>query len=341
MVTHAHLPILSGSFEAISNTEIALGLVTELHGPPGLEVRFDPFEMDLYNEATDGFYPFTSVHVPAQKIYGRTEIAISKETVAVKNHTELVRWLTKAIFFQKTNVSLKADTTTHIGALEAHIHIAKETSLHGLDQLSGVSIDSMHLINPQENDGNNFRGTFTVPNKSPLSLGLGNLTLNTWSGDVLIGTATVIDVYLKPGDNTIPFTGQILLDALLVNTKDILAIQTPTLAKGYLELGINFSSTVLNGEHITYLEEALKDVKTTAQLHEREFLSGFARSLVGPNKTVSLTDMLGESMMGFEPGFLMEFVGLNFTAWNVALMDALVDKIEVGTLLGLFKGLSI
>ncbi|ROV97462.1 hypothetical protein VPNG_08682 [Cytospora leucostoma] len=341
IVTRAHLPIRSGSFEAISGDQIALGLVTELNGPSGLEVRFDPFEMKLYNEATDGTHPFTSVHVPAQRIYGRTEIAISKETVAVKNHTELVKWLIKAICLNKTDVSLKAETTAHIGAIKAHINISKKASLYGLDQLSGVRIDSMHLINPEENDGNNFQGIFTLPNKSPLSLGMGNLTLNTWSGDVLIGTATVFDVYLKPGENTIPFTGQILIDALLINTKDILAIQTPTLAKGYLELGISFNSTIINGEHITYLEEALKDVNTTAQLHERAVLRGFARSLIGPNKTVSFAEMLGESAMDLDPESLMDFIGLNFTAWNVALLDALEDKTEIGTLLGLLRGVSL
>ncbi|KAK7740445.1 hypothetical protein SLS53_005286 [Cytospora paraplurivora] len=340
MVTHANLPIRSGSFEAISDAQIALGLVTEIHGPSGLEVGFDPFEMNLYNEETDGFYPFTSVHVPAQRIYGRTDIAISKETVAVKNHTELTKWLMKAICLKQTDVSLKAETTAHIGAIKAHINITKNTSLHGLDQLSGVRIESMHLINPEENNGNNFQGTLTLPNKSPLSLGMGNLTLNTWSGDVLIGTATVFDVYLEPGDNTIPFTGQIFLDALLINDKDILAIQTPTLAKGYLELGISFNSTVINGEHINYLEEALKDINTTAQLHERAVLGGFARSLIGPNKTVSFIEMLGESVMDLDPEYLMDFMGFNFTAWNVALLDALEDKTEIGTLLRLLKGLS-
>lgn len=341
MVNKAHLPIRSGSFQAISSNQVVVGLNAELDGPSSLKVQMDPFEMHLYNKETNGFYPFTSVFVPIHTISGKTEIDIGKETVTVKNHTELNKWLRRAVYHKETNISVKAETTAHWRAIKAHIKIDKTASLHGLDQLSGLKIDSMDLIKGEENGGNNFQGTFILPNHSLLSIGLGNLTLNIWAGDVLIGSATVTDAYLEPGNNTIPFTGQIFLGAVMMNSADIVASQSSSLANGYLELGISGNSTISNGEHITYLEDALNGIRLTAQLHEHEVLSGLARSLIGPDRTVTLSDMIGELVGDIDPIEVMEFIGLDITAWNKALEDALEGNTKTGTLMGLLEDLAV
>jgi hypothetical protein len=339
MVNNAHLPIRSGSFEAISDKQVVVGLKAVLDGPSSLNVQMDPFEMHLYNEETNGFYPFTSVFVPAHKIRGKTEINIRKETVNIQNHTELNKWLRRAVYHKKTNISVKAETTARWGPIKAHIKINKTASLDGLDQLSGLRIDSMALIKGKENNGNNFQGTFILPNHSPLSIGLGNLTLNTWAGDVLIGSATVTGAYLEPGNNTIPFTGQIFLDAVTMNSAAIVASQSSFLPNGYLELGISGNSTIANGEHITYLEDVLNGIRLKAQLHENEVLSGLARSLIGPDRTVTLSDMIGDLVGDLDPVEVMEFMGIDITAWNEALDDALDGNTKTGTLMGLLEGM--
>lgn len=335
MVNQAHLPIRSGSLEAISNSQVVLGLRAQLDGPSGLKVWMDPFDMHLYNMDTDGFYPFASVRVPGNTINGKTEINIEKDMVAVQNHTELTKWLGRALYHKETNVSVKANATAHWGAIKAHVKIDKTETLRGLDQLSGLKVDSMELIKAAENNGNNLRGTFTLPNHSPISLGLGNLTLKTWAGDTLIGSATVIDAYLDPGNNTVPFVGQIFLESVMMEANSIVAGQSSSLAKGYLELGISGNATIANGEHITYLEDILNGIRLKAQLHEEEVLGGLARSLMGPDRTVTLSDMLGNLAEDVDPSDLLDFMGVNVTAWNESLHDALEGRIKTGTLLGL------
>ncbi|KUI65484.1 hypothetical protein VM1G_00110 [Cytospora mali] len=336
MINKAYLPIHSGSLEAISNDKVAIALNTELYGPSDIKVRMDPFDVHLYDEGNDGFHPFTSLSVPAHILKGRTEITIAKETVPIKNHTEFNKWLRKAIYYKKTNVSVKAETTIHLGAIKSHINIDKTASLSGLDQLSGMRIESINLVKAEENNGNSFQGTFILPNYSPLSIGLGNLTLNIWAGNVLIGNASVTDVYLKSGDNEIPFTGQIFLEEVMMNSVDIIPSQKPSLAKGYLELGISGNSTTVNGEHITYIEDVLNGIRIKARLNEPDILSGLARSLIGPDKTVTLSDMLGEIMPeGVDPMDIMDLIGVNITAWHMALEEALEGNTKTGTLLTL------
>lgn len=340
MVNNAHLSIHNGSFEAISNNQVVVGLNAELNGPSRLKLRMDPFEMHLYNEDTDGFYPFISVSVPAHKIKGKTKIDINKETVTIKNHTELNNWLRRVVYHKETNVSVKAETTIHWGAIKAHINIDKTESLLGLDHFSGLRIDSMGLIKAEENNGNNVQGDFILPNHSPLSIGLGNVTFNTWVGDVLIGSATVKDAYLDPGINMIPFMGQIFLDTVLIKSEDIIANQSSSLPNGYLELGISGNSTIDNGEHITYIEDVLNGIRLTAQLHENEVLSGLARSLIGPDKSVPLSELLGGFVEDMDPLEALDFMGINVYAWKEALSDALEGNIKTGTLLRLFADLT-
>lgn len=340
MVDDAHLPIRSGSLEAFSNNEVAVGLSTELDGPTDLTVRMDPFEMYLYNEDTEGFYSFTSVLVPGHAINAKTQIDIKKETVAVTNYTELKKWLTRAVRQKDVNISVKAETTAHWGAIKAHVDIDKTEALGGLDRLSGLRISSMGLIRAEENGGDNFQGTLILPNHSPLSIGLDDLMLNTWAGDALIGNATTMDVYLQPGDNTLAFRGQIFLEAVMMKSEAIITSQASTLSDGYLELGISGDSSVSNGEHTSYVEDVLSGIRFKARLHENEVLGGLARSLMGPHRTVILSDVLGGFLGGVDPMDILDLIGFDVEAWDKALKDALEGKTKAGTLLGLLSDLA-
>ena len=127
--------------------------------------------------------------------------------------------------------------------LKADIHLEKTVSIPALQQLKGVKLDSVTLKLPPEADGTNLRGMITLPNWSILTMGLGNVTLNAWAGKVLVGSATILDVVLPPGNTTMPFYGTLDVKALVSNLGAVIASQSRALATGAVELGVSGNST--------------------------------------------------------------------------------------------------
>ena len=122
-----------------------------------------------------------------------------------------------------------------------------------------------------EPDGSNANGTVYIPNPSvqtiqmvsytspPLAVNLplpntsqGTVTMDLSVAGTPIGTSTIENLILHPGNNTYPMkstTNQTLVLNML---------QMPQYKSGILPLDILGNSSVFNGQHLPYFESALK-----------------------------------------------------------------------------------
>lgn len=329
------LPIYNGVINALSDSQVSLGLSTALDVPAGLTVSLDPFVMHLYNADSEGFYPYTSLSLPGETVKGHTVISISNQIVDVGNRTELNKWLNSALNNKTTSISVRADTTAHLGALKAPIHLEKTVDINGLDKLAGVSLDSIRIILPAEADGTNLIGNFTMPNWSPLTMGLGNLTFNTLAGDLIIGNATILNVELPPGNSTCAFRGQIFLDVLIANIGEIISSQSNLLSSGNLVVGITGNKTTVNGQHITYLENVLNNVRIDTEVPIIQAFGDLLGSVSGDNPTLNLTGIVGliGDLLGSDNPLSGLLGGLNLTKSLVTIRDTKPDHAEALRLL--------
>ncbi|KAH9886403.1 hypothetical protein F4778DRAFT_774074 [Xylariomycetidae sp. FL2044] len=299
LVDKTDLPIYGGTLKAISNDAVVIGLETALSVPAGLRVRLDPFVLYLYNKDTADFSPFTSVALDDQHMSGHTAISVANETVRVENRTELYSWLNETLYGQYSRISAKGRTTAHLGALQADIKLDKTVEIPALWELKGVAIDDATFILPAEEDGTNLAGSFILPNWSELTLGLGNVTLNIWADDLLLGVATLLDVLAVPGNNTIPFRGQVFLDTVVDNIGAVLSSQADMLAEGKIGLRVGGNQTLVDGEHITYLESVLNPARIYTETTITKLLTdGFESFLQGNTTLGAITDLLGSILGG-------------------------------------------
>lgn len=145
-----------------------------------------------------------------------------------------------------------------MGALHASVNIQKTVLVPGLNQLSGFTLDNAQLVVPAEADGTNLEGNLTLPNPSSVAIQFGTLVFNASVADVFIGNITVSDVTLQHGNNTIPFRGQLLLDAVVGNLG--------AAADGTLEMAIRGNRCLVDGQDITYVEEVLNNTVLNASV---------------------------------------------------------------------------
>lgn len=92
-----------------------------------------------------------------------------------------------------------------------------------------------------------------------MTLTLGNVTLNLAVKGESIGTSTIRDLVLKPGDNTVDLRSEVsqptLLRLISTDYKDYV-----------IPLEITGNSTVYNGQNLPYFEKALQSNKIELDL---------------------------------------------------------------------------
>lgn len=124
----------------------------------------------------------------------------------------------------------------------------------GLNKLTGLSIEDVQILFGSKNelpDGSNFKGNVIIPNPSVMTLDLGNVTMDLAVDGKAIGTALLPNVIVKPGSNNSSMTAKV--EQLVV----IQAI-TDKYKDGVIPLDIVGNSSVKNGQHLEYFEEALQ-----------------------------------------------------------------------------------
>lgn len=249
------LPINSGSIRAVSPTEIEFTLSTSLDSP--LPAKIDAMDLSLFNKDTPDYSPFLTLGLPKSSVSKNTEIHVTKQMVTVENHTELVSWFNDIFDLPEAEVSVNGKPVVHLSSLTYKPTLKKTIKLPALNYLEGFGIIDLSFMIPAAEDGTNMKGHLNLPNAGILTLDLGNLTLNMLSGDAKLGLVNVYNVALKPGNNSFDFDGEFYFKELVPNLATILDSQKDALGNGYIELNATGNATVVNGQHIKYVEEVL------------------------------------------------------------------------------------
>lgn len=135
-----------------------------------------------------------------------------------------------------------------------------------LDSLTGFSIENSTILLPASTNGTNLIGIATLPNPSLLTVELGNIILDIYSGNLLIGNATVDGVVLRPGNNTKPITGVINLKKIIHNLGDVIESQASVLSTGNLDLTTITRSVTWNDVEVPYYTKVLQELTLTANV---------------------------------------------------------------------------
>ena len=159
---------------------------------------------------------------------------------------------------------------------ETNINYDKTVTMNGLNKLAGFTVTSFSIKLLPDPDGTNMVGTVSIPNPSPITVAMGNVTMNIYNQGVFLGTSTLANLTLMPGNNSVPMTS-------ITNQTQVLTLITEQYKDGLLPIDIVGNSSVYNGVHLTYFEQALASVTQHVTLDV-----GSALKAVGVNLTSTL-----------------------------------------------------
>jgi len=300
-------------------TSVEYSLIASLKVPvAGLTVRLDPMTLELYNPTTKpNIIPYMQVSLPEYHLKGKTTVAVVNQTAQIENGSQFEEFLTQAIYAENFTLAAKGSTNAYLGKLKAKLTLDKEIELAALNNLTGYSIESAEVVLPPEADGTNLKGTIVIPNYSIVTFELGNVTLNMITGDLVIGQATLQNTLLRPGNNTMALTGIIDIKTVFENLAEILISQSSALKSGNLEITATGNTVVFNGEHITYYENVLKQVRLTAQMPILSILTDSLGGILGSNSTLITGISQALNSSGGLSGLLGPLENLNATLGNL------------------------
>jgi hypothetical protein len=202
--------------------------------------------------------------------------------------------------------------------------------------LAGFSISNSTILLPAYEDGTNLIGIATLPNPSVLTIEIGKIILDVYSGNLLIGNATLDEVILKPGNNTNPITGVLDLKKIISNLGDVIESQASALPAGNLALTAITRSVLWNDTQVPYYTKVLQELNLTANVGLVSTLRNTLHNLLHPNGS-SDTRSLSSIISGFNLTSAVDKAkaNLNMTDTtdvssalkrNAHLMDTLVEE---------------
>lgn len=202
----------------------------------------------------EGKEPFIYADVPEVKAEAETSIKI-RQNVKIANMESFKEYNKVVIGSEEFTVFLSGKTKVHQSGLSAiSVDYDKRITMKGLNKLSGLNITDLKILSGERevlSDGSNLIGRAIIPNPSVLTIDLGNVTMNLSVDGESIGTALLPDLVLRPGTNNVSMQS-------IVPQVKVFQLVTSKYKNAILPLEIVGNSSISNGQHLEYFEEAIK-----------------------------------------------------------------------------------
>jgi hypothetical protein len=116
---------------------------------------------------------------------------------------------------------------------------------------------------------------------------------------MVIGQATLENVVLKPGNNSVSVRGQLDINTVIDNLPAILSTPKSALMDGGIELTASGNSTIYDGRHIAYYEKLLNNLTITTRVPILMILLDTVRGLIdtrglGDGNGINITTIMGD-----------------------------------------------
>jgi len=258
------LEFLDPTPEYITLTQKAI-----LHSPSMYTPTLDPFSAGSYL-VTNGTYssePMIFIEMPRiHALHPKSNASVEGQVVHINNLEAVTNYCIAVLTQEEVTSALVGKTKLHEGKLPVvTINYNTTTTYKGLNGLKGFNVTDVTLNLTAKAGAPNLFGNAFVPNPSLITFAMGNVTLNlSTAKHGIVGNSTILDMTLRPGDNNLPMT------AIIDQAKVTDSMNADT---GIVELFIVGNSSVYNGQHLTYYEQALSSNKLTLEMNVKQILA--------------------------------------------------------------------
>ncbi|KAL2160946.1 hypothetical protein VTH06DRAFT_8658 [Thermothelomyces fergusii] len=225
--------------------------------------KIDGFQGVMYLEDHEPHTPFAKIDFPETTSDALQTVNVT-QLVPIENVEALTRFNTWLLVNDSVRVTVEGDTHVRVKGIARSYGVTfkKTITIPGLRGLDGTVVEPTWVgVEPDER-GNNFRADTFIPNRSPVSFELGNVTFHNYLLGREVGTVFIDNMTLRPGDNEYP------MRATIDNLAVIGALgQKPYCEqKGVLPFQIRGKTVVNHGQSLPYFADALAAYNQTVMI---------------------------------------------------------------------------
>jgi hypothetical protein len=244
-----------------TSDSIVLTQNATLHSPSMYTPTLDPFNASLYL-VTNGVFsaePMTYIQMPTIHALHPESNDTLTQRVPIADMAVLTEYATQVLSNYNVTTALVGKTKLHEGKLPVvTVNYNSSSTYRGLNGLQGFNVTGVRVNISALAGEPNLKGFAYIPNPSVLTVAMGNVTLTVSTAQQgVVGTTSINDMTLVPGNNTLAMTGTVNQTALLASLN----------ATGFAILEITGNSSIYNGQHLTYYEAALASNKLTLPMN--------------------------------------------------------------------------
>ena len=247
-----------------------LGLTTVFHTDSKYHPRLDAFNASL--QLPDSDVPFAYLDIPAMDAGDGVESQVSQR-VQIADLTEYTKYVATTLGTEEYSIVLKGKGGLKQGGLpNTNVNYNKEIKMKGastpllfvctihspsmylqigLNSLKGFNVTEFNILTTPQDDGSNANGTLVIPNPTAMTVQLGTVTLSMSVDGTPVGDATINDMILAPGDNTMEMRA-------VTNQTAVLGFIFNQYKDGILPIDVVGNTTTFNGQPIPYYQIPLQ-----------------------------------------------------------------------------------
>lgn len=218
------------------------------------DATIDGFEGIMYLEDYEPHTPFAKLSFPQTTGDSFQVVNISQFT-PITDLEAFTRFNTWLLINDSIRVTVEGDTNIHVkGISKAYgINFKKTVTLQGLQNFNGTFLPYSTVLLKADENGDNFKGIATIPNRSVVTFEIGNASFTSYLDGKTVGITHIDNMTLRPGLNNFTIHANI-------SQGDVLnALQRKPYCEngGLLPFQLTGLDVINNGQHLRYYSQAL------------------------------------------------------------------------------------
>jgi hypothetical protein len=223
----------------------------------------DAFEGIMYLTDFDPVTPFAKLQFP-QTTGDSLQVVNLTQFTPIEDRVAFTRFNTWLLMNDSIHVTVEGDTKVQVSGLNRKYGVTfkKTVELIGLKNFEGTFLPYSKVSLQADENGDNFHGTVTVPNKSVVTFDIGNASFTSYFEGAMVGTTYIDDMVLRPGLNNFTMHANIEQKPVLT----ALGKKPYCEQNGTLPFQLSGKAVVNNGEHLSYYADALASGNQTVDI---------------------------------------------------------------------------
>jgi len=222
------------------------------------------FTGDMYLEDLMPHTPFAQIDFPATTSAALSVVNVT-QYVDIKNMAAFTTF--NAWLLQNTTlrVTVVGSTSVQVSGINRWypVTFSKTIEMPGLQNFAGTKVVESTISLQGDENGDNFKGFVTIPNRSVVTFDIGNVSFNSFLQGEAVGPTYLDNVILVPGaENKFVMHANISQGPVLTTV-----MKKPFCEQGgVLPFQLNGWQVVNEGQNLTYYGDALKTANVTLDI---------------------------------------------------------------------------